>query len=391
MRVLHVIPSLSPTEGGPSFVLPLIVRSLVSRGVTIDVATTVQRPTDINACSPLEGPVDKDGYREFCFPRTSTFYKFSISLNRWLKRHTSDYDLVHVHALFSHAPTSAASYALAHNIPYIIRPLGVLNSWGMRRRRPIIKSLSLRFRELPLLRNAASIHFTSRQEKEEAELLGSPKTGVIIPLGIDMEPFRRPGDPNLFLNQYPALRGRQLLLFLSRLDPKKGFNLLLPAIKLIRHKYPEARLILAGSGTSDFEAYLRNTLAQERLSDWVFWTGFLHDKLKLSAFAAATAFILPSHSENFGIAAVEALASGVPCILTPGVAVADQLDLHGAALVPAADPHAISGAIDSIFGSPELAAALGARGHAHATQEFSMDTMGMRLLSLYTSIANARP
>jgi glycosyltransferase involved in cell wall biosynthesis len=363
-----------------------MARALARQGIQVDVATTNDGGAGRRNGEQLGTALERDGYRLFQFQKQTEFYKVSLPLSRWVARHVTEYDVVHVHALFSHAPTTAASHARARGVPYIVRPLGVLNAWGMRHRRPGFKTLSFRFRELPLLRRAAAIHYTSRAEQREAESIGAPTRGVIVSLGIDLEPFREPSDPSPFLEAFPSLRGRKVLLFLSRLDPKKGFDLLLPALERIRARHPEARLALAGSGSPDYEQSLREDLDRRGLAEMVVWTGFLQGALKRSALGAATAYILPSHSENFGIAAVEALASGTPCILTPGVAVAEGLQDLGAALVPNADSQSIAEAIDRLFSSPETASEIGSRGRAHAVREFSMDTMGLRLVDLYSRL-----
>jgi glycosyltransferase involved in cell wall biosynthesis len=260
----------------------------------------------------------------------------------------------------------------------------------MQNRRPGFKSLSFRFRELPLLNSAAAIHYTSRQELLEAESIGAPARGETIPLGIDLAPYRDRPDASRFLEAFPGLRGRKLLLFLSRVDPKKGFDLLLPALESIRRRHPDSRLVIAGRGSPDYERELKAELSERGLSEMAVWAGFLEGDMKRSALGAATAYILPSHSENFGIAAVEALAAGVPCILTPGVAVAAGLHELGAALVPDPVPEAVAEAVHRLFSSPDVAAEIGALGRAHALTEFSMDTMGARLEALYSRIRRAK-
>ena len=355
----------------------------------MDVATTDDDGAGRHTGDPLGTLQDQDGFRVIQFRKQTEFYKLSLPLARWVCRHVTDYDVIHVHALFSHAPTSAATHARSRDIPYVVRPLGVLNHWGMKHRRPGFKSLSFRFRELPLLRSAAAIHYTSRQEMQEAESIGAPSRGVTVPLGIDLEPFCQCPNPSLFLETFPSLRNRKLLLFLSRVDPKKGFDLLLPAMEVVRLSHPDSRLVIAGSGAPGYEQQLRRDVSARGLSEMVVWAGFLKGDLKHSALAAATAYILPSHSENFGIAAVEALAAGVPSILTPGVAVAEGLRELGAALVADPAPEAIASAVNVIFSSPEAALQLGMRGRAHALMEFSMDTMGARLAGLYARILGA--
>ena len=109
------------------------------------------------------------------FRRNFLPYKISFSLRRWLTRHVSEFDLVHIHALFSFSSWAAASAARKHQVPYVVRPLGVLNRWGLANRRPLLKRIWLRFIEIPLLRRAAAIHYTAESEREEARALAAPE------------------------------------------------------------------------------------------------------------------------------------------------------------------------------------------------------------------------
>ncbi|PYT06915.1 MAG: hypothetical protein DMF60_08220 [Acidobacteria bacterium] len=122
MKVLHVIPSLSPQDGGPSFAMPLIARGLDIYGVQVDVATTE---------GSRERRTNQNGVNVLYFRRQSEFYKVSLPLSRWLSEHIRDYDLVHIHGLFSYSSYTAATLAAKKGVPYIIRPLGVLNRWGI--------------------------------------------------------------------------------------------------------------------------------------------------------------------------------------------------------------------------------------------------------------------
>src|SRR6476619_6849338 len=143
MRVLHVIPSLSAKDGGPSVALPLIARGLERGGIAVDVATTIG--TEEGELANKTGPVIRDGVNYFYFRRQSEFYKVSLPLSGWLSKHIRDYDVVHIHALFSYASYAAARLATQNGVPYIVRPLGVLNRWGMQNRRRLFKQLSFRF------------------------------------------------------------------------------------------------------------------------------------------------------------------------------------------------------------------------------------------------------
>src|SRR5437762_2322947 len=129
-KVLHVIPSVGPLRGGPSEVIRTMVRGLAETGLEVHVATT-----DDNGRGrldvPLGVPVPEDGATYWYFSRQTRFYNFSWPVSRWLAGHVQQYDLVHIHALFSYTTLPAAVYSRRLGVPYIIRPLGTLNRWGM--------------------------------------------------------------------------------------------------------------------------------------------------------------------------------------------------------------------------------------------------------------------
>src|SRR2546423_1293778 len=169
LRVLHVIPSVSPRHGGPSVALPLFAKAAAARGATITIATTDDDGPGRRLDVPLNQFVaGRGGANYIYFQKTTESYKVSLGLGRWLRSHVADYDVVHLHALFSYSSYAAARAARRAGVPYIVRPLGVLNRWGLENRRRLLKQWSLRLIELPILRGAAAIHYTAEAEREDA-------------------------------------------------------------------------------------------------------------------------------------------------------------------------------------------------------------------------------
>jgi len=184
MRILHVIPSVGPLRGGPSAAIRTMTRGLAQAGLSVHVATTDDNgPERLRV--PYRTPVDEQGVTHWYFPRQTSFYTFSLPLTQWLRRHVIDFDLVHIHALFSYAALPAAYCANRRDVPYIVRPLGVLNRWGMENRRAWMKKLSFRLIERRILAGAAAVHYTSEQERMEAAEVGWQQRAVVIPNATD--------------------------------------------------------------------------------------------------------------------------------------------------------------------------------------------------------------
>ncbi len=384
MRILHVIPSVSLAHGGPSRAIGQMERALSALGVRIEVATTDddgpgKRVTDTPT---LDVYTDNTPVRHY-FAKRLEFYKVSPAFAQWIFSTVGDYDLVHIHALFSFTSVAAAWAARRSGIPYVVRPLGTLNQYGVRQRRPWLKRLSLKLVEGPILRHAAAVHFTAETEREEAESLGIPMRSAVVPLGVATAQQQ---GASLFLQRYPELADRKIVLFLSRLDPKKNVEGLLQAFSLTSECLPETSLVIAGDGDAAYVAGLK-LLAQELgLADRVVWAGFVDGDLKASAFASAQLFALPSFSENFGIAAAEALQAGLPCVLGKGVAIAGEVAEAGAGFAVAPDAGSIAEGLSTVLLDQPLRDSMAERAIDLARSRYSIEAMGAGLHALYSKI-----
>ena len=207
---------------------------------------------------------------------------------------------------------------------------------------------------------------------------------VIIPLGV--EPHDAAPCAPL---QHTALVGRRVILFLSRLDPKKNFEALIDAVASSPMLSRSCALLIAGAGEAGYVASLRARAAAAGLSDRTVWLGHVEGAQKRAALATAEVFVLPSFSENFGIAAIEALHTGLPCVLGAGVAVAQTIEKAGAGLAVPPESAALARALEQILGRGTiLRTNMGLRAKQLAEQEFSTSVMARRLIALYEGIRN---
>ena len=383
VRVLHIIPSLSPQDGGPSAALLVMAQGLVQQGIGVTIATTDPNST----VSKRENGIDY-----IYFHRSTRFYKISFQLTDWLRKHITDFDVVHIHALFSYSSVVAGFIARSQQIPYIIRPLGVLNQWGMKNRRRILKRLSLQLIELPILRCATKIHYTSRAEAQEASR-AHPAIGalpsIVIPLAIDTDAVHQPIGSREFLDKYPEASGKPIVLFLSRVDPKKGIELLLNAFSEVHKKVPDAMLVIAGEGRADYARSLRVKTNDLGISKHVLWTGFLRGSEKEAALAAASVFVLPSFSENFGIAGLEALKAGVPTVLSDQVALSEEVGKADAGVVVPCEAAPLATAILQLLSSRGLRDRVSANARRLAKEHFSRTNVARALKDLYIDCCRA--
>lgn len=352
------------------------------------MATTIDREEAAQRNIQFGTPVRMDAWTCYFFPRHTRFYKPSSRLLKWLWQHTAEYDLVHIHAVFSFAPIAAWKAALHSGRPYIVSPHGLLNQWGMIHRRRRIKALSFRLIERPLLNAASAIHYTSNAEQEEAAPLALTAKTLVIPLGIDTASYQNLPNRRVFEGRFPEAQDRPVVLFLSRIDPKKGIEVLLQAWKRLAPSYPSALLVIAGSGTAEYTASLQAKAEELGIASRVLWTGFLGHEEKRAALGAAEIFVLPSKSESFGIALLEAMAAGVPSVTTLGVALGEEAAAVGAVQPADYDADSLALAIGGLLDSTELRGKLGMAGRAFATEKYSLEAMGRELKSAYLALAD---
>jgi glycosyltransferase involved in cell wall biosynthesis len=345
---------------------------LASLGVEVDVATTDDDGPGVRAV-PLGAPIPEHGALFRYFARRTQFYTVSPGLARWVEGSVDQYDLVHIHALFSYPPIVAARAAQRSRVPYLIRPLGTLNRYGMQRR-AWLKRLSLRMVERSLIESASALHFTSVREKQEAEQLGIRFRSVVIPNIVETaDDEERQPDP-------------YKILFLSRLDPVKGLDLLLAAFARVRQREPRARLHIAGDGEASFVTSLKNLADQLGVGAAVEWTGFAEGETKRSAFSRAGVFVLPSRSENFGIAVAEAMSHGVPVVVSRNVAITGDINAASAGCVVEPEVATLAEAINGLLRDEEGCRRMGERGRELVRKQYSPEAVAGQLIGLYREV-----
>ncbi|MGL5871800.1 MAG: hormogonium polysaccharide biosynthesis glycosyltransferase HpsP [Xenococcaceae cyanobacterium] len=328
MRILQIVPSVSLVYGGPSQMILGLSKALAAEEIEVTLLTTDsngdagQPPLDV----PIAKPVNKDGYQIIYF-RCSPFrrYKYSLHLLHWLRTHAKEYDLAHIHALFSPISTAAATIARKQNLPYILRPLGTLDPADLQKKRRL-KQLYAYLWEKPNLAGAAGIHFTSQQEAKISERFGTQTNDLVIPIGVELPPpLPESGKTRDRLN---IQSDRPLILFMSRIDPKKGLDLLLPALEKLVEEKLEFHFVLAGTNPQDpdYEREIQQQIHNSTLADRTTITGFISGETKFGLLRDADLFVLPSYYENFGIAVAEAMAIGTPVVISNQVHICNEVE-----------------------------------------------------------------
>jgi glycosyltransferase involved in cell wall biosynthesis len=378
VKALHVIPSIAPRYGGPSAAIRSMTSGLASLGVNVSVATTDADGRGRMAV-PLDRPITESGVSYHFFPRSLPGeWKYSRPLSRWLHAHAADFDVVHIHALFSYATIPGSRAASRAHVPYVLRPLGTLDPWSLGprawKKRPYLELI-----EKQHLGRAAAIHVTSAHEGRGLAELGYGEKVRVIPLGVAQ-------DGSAPARARVRSAGPFRLLFLGRLHPVKGLPLLIEAVGNARRGGESLEVTIAGDGDRSYTQHLAQLCARFGVEDIVRFVGHVDDDDKRKLFAEADLLVLPSLHENFGIAAAEAMASGVPVVVSDQVGVADDVQDADAGLVVPCDSAALAGAILRLTADEAGRARMGLNAAAAARARFSWSRASEMMLQLYNEL-----
>ena len=389
MRILHIVPSYYPAHryGGPIQSVHNLNKDLVKQGADVTVYTTsADGPDDLQV--PYGVPVDCDGVKVYYFKLglfRSWFY--SCTLHKMLAKNAKDFDIIHITSVFLFASTLGAYYAKKYKKPYIISPRGSLMKEPLSRKSTFLKKIYLACIEKNNLKNADAIHFTSSQEEKEYKEEKFPVKGsFLIPNSFDIVDFKKEVGKGTVRRHFGIPDNAPLVLFLSRISWKKGFDTLIPAFKNVRDAIPDAKLLIAGG---DEEGYKKNVgllITNYKLQNDVIFTGMLLGDDKIGAYKDANVFVLPSYSENFGMVVVEALALGIPTIITEGVALSSEIKKENIGIVVKKDVRELSNAIISVLQHPEKFSKMTEQGREFVARKFSPEIIAKKFAEVYEEI-----
>jgi glycosyltransferase involved in cell wall biosynthesis len=326
MRILHVIRSLHPEYGGPA----QLVRCIVAAGPRLGWEGEV-------ACldRASQSFLNEVPFRVHALGERGGTYGYSSRWVPWLHENIERFDGVVIHGIWQYQ--SWGTWRAIHGRkPYVIFPHGMLDPWFKRRYplKHVKKWIYWRLAEHRVLRDASSVLFTCETEQRLApESFQMPRwNAAVVPYGAELPN----GDPQRQIEAFhavcPQARGRRFFLYLGRIHPKKGCDLLIDAFAAIANNAPEVDLVMAGPDAGIRDG-LRARMASRGLTNRVHWPGLITGDAKWGAFYAGECFVLPSHQENFGIAVAEALACSRPVLISDQVNIWPEIHADGAGFV----------------------------------------------------------
>ncbi len=342
---LRVISSMAPKGGGPAQGIRNSIPAQLTLGHRTEVSC-LDDPTCEYGCVD-SFPIHKIG-------QGTSPWHYHRNFAPWLANHVYQYEAVIIHGLWQYA-----SYAVTRQIDKLrktgrpvprvyVMPHGMLDPWFQKNKTRRVKALRNWFYwkllEWRTIQNADGLLFTCQKELELARVAFhpyNPKQEINVGYGVAEPPTFNDQMQAAFIAACPRLGPRSYLLFLSRIHPKKGIDLLINAYaQLLRdcnRRFNIPTLVIAGPMDSTFAQSMQQLAGRHGLLDKddgpaIYFTGMLQGDAKWGAFYGCEAFVLPSHQENFGIAVVEALACGKPVLLSDQVNIASDIVADGAAI-----------------------------------------------------------
>lgn len=313
MKILHIIEGVDANLGGLPYALFNILATEKMIGLHSEVLSIVPPP----------GTFDEISFEYPCYLFSASFpsrFKRSQSAMQWLETHIQEFDCLIIHSLWNLLSIESAFIAAKHQKPYVIWPHGSLDPFDLQKKYFLKKAIG------PLvikrvLKKASFVCCTTSLEAELLECYGSNPKVQVLPLAI--EKIHEEGQRSRFRQTYNFEENDTILLFLSRINYKKGLDILLQALKLLQKRNPanhqRIKLAIAGSGSEEYTLYIKTLVNQLDLTSIVTFCGLLSGEAKADAFAGSDCFVLPSMNENFGIAVVESLQAGLPVLISKNV------------------------------------------------------------------------
>jgi glycosyltransferase involved in cell wall biosynthesis len=382
VKILHVVPTYIPAwkHGGPIRSVHGLCKALAARGHQVTVFTT---DVDTEGAVPTGQAVQLDGVEVWYFPVAAPrrLYR-SPQMGAALRSRIAGFDLVHLHSVFLWPTAAAARAAERAGVPYLLAPRGMLVPDLLKRRGRWRKAAWIRLVERRTLARAAGLHATADLEAGEARRLGLDLPPVfIVPNGIDPEPppAGAPGVPVRDL-----LATGPFLLYLGRLSWKKGLDRLIPALARV----PDTRLALAGNDEEGIRPRLETLAREAGVADRVVFLGPVDGADKAALLHGCAALVLPSYSENFGNAVLEAMAAGRPVAVTPEVGLAGVVREERAGIVADGDPALLGDALRSLLADPDREA-MGQRGADAARRRFGWEAVAAQMEEVYQGLVRA--
>jgi len=381
MRVLHIVHSLTAEAGGNAKAVADLTESLAYQGIKVSIFTTVNsqdrkedlfRPKDVNLHT----------FQRSFLARWWTYHVFGF--RKTLLKEAYNFDIIHIHDIW-HYPNYVGYYASKKiGKPYIITTHGTLEPWALKYK-GLKKRIYAALIQKRILKEASAIHAITDEEVKHIRDFGIDNNIVIIPNGINPEDFQILPSRLEVEKLYPELKDKKIILFLGRIHPKKGLDILAKAFGKIARERNDVYLLIVGPDNDGYQAEIEKMLKTEGVLNKAIFTGMLSGRKKLIALSGADLFVLPSYSEGFSMAILEAMISSLPVIITRQCNFPEIAETN-AGIVIEPDVDQLSNSLMKLLDKPRLCEEMGANGQHLVMAKFTWDKIAKQMINLYKEI-----
>lgn len=392
LKILHVSPVYFPAFkcGGPSVSEYKMDKTLAKKGLLVDIMTTnagLENRTDI----VLDKWINHEGIRIKYFPYLfKNNYTFSPQILWSIFNEAKNYDLIHLQ-LFWSFPTLAGSIgSLLNEKPYVISPGGALYKNAIYMKSKNIKKLYFHLIAKHYLKRANAIFYTTGDERDNvADFLKISNRSFIIPIGVDLNEYKQLPEKGLFKNKYPLLQDKKYILFLGRINKKKGIDILVEAFKELVKDCDDVYLVIAGPDDAGYKKEIEKKLKDYCLLEKTLFPGLLSGQEKLSAYVDAEVFVLSSYSENFAVTVIESIACGTPVVISNKVGIADVIEKHQAGIVVDLNPRSLYQGIKTLLENPAIGTQFVRNGRKLIEEKYDIDKVADTMINGYKEVISS--
>lgn len=380
MKVLQVVPSLAPEWGGPVKVVNELAGALEAIGVSSEIISAqgrrVGNPETVTNDIPIHlfetGPIAR------------LWTAHTPGLKKTLARKIPDFDLVHIQELWHYPGYIASKIARSRNVPYIVTIHGELNEWNLQQKR-LKKQIYMTAIQRGILQKSAALHAITQAESNRIRQLEIETPVAMIPNGTHTEEFENLPDRSQFVSRYPELENRLIVLFLGRIQQKKGLDILAQAFgNLVRTRH-DVRLVVAGPDEDNTLTEIKTILKSQGALEKAVFPGMLTGEQKLEALSAADIFALTSYSEGFSVALLEALSAGLPLVITDECNFPEVGDSRAGFVVRPNDSETAS-ALMSLLDSADLRREMSENARRLVRSNYTWERIAEKMFTLYENV-----